>query len=75
MDDNNVHPNLRAGSFNCNGLGSPNKREQVLNWLKRKPEDIILLQETHCTILSEESWKRTWGEIFTLITAIQIQLR
>ncbi|KAL5257833.1 hypothetical protein ACHWQZ_G012690 [Mnemiopsis leidyi] len=29
MDDNNVHPNLRAGSFNCNGLGSPNKREQI----------------------------------------------
>ena len=56
-----MQPNLKVGSFNCNGLGSPSKREKVLNWLKKKAEDIILLQETHSTILSEESWKRTWG--------------
>ena len=61
MDENNVQPNLRVGSFNCNGLGSPSKRELVLNWLNKKAEDIILLQETHSTSLSEESWKRTWG--------------
>ena len=61
-----MQPNLRVGSFNCNGLGSPSKREKVLNWLKKKAEDIILLQESHSTILSEESWKRTWGGRYLL---------
>ena len=57
-------PNLRVGSFNCNGLGKPNKRDLVLSWLKSKPEDIILLQETHTVPDTEEIWRRTWeGEV------------
>ena len=71
---NNDLPNLRVGSFNCNGLSTPRKREMVLNWLKSKLEDIFLLQETHATSINEEAWKRTWGETFSLIMEAQIQL-
>ena len=61
---NRVLPGLRVGSFNCNGLGNPNKREIVLKWLKEKPEDIILLQEVHTTGDTEDDWMRLWqGDI------------
>ena len=60
----NSTSSLRVGSFNCNGLGNYIKRDRVLNWLKAKHEDIILLQETHTTSDSEEDWRRSWeGEI------------
>ena len=49
------------GSLNCNGLGNRNKRESVLNWLKAKPENIFLLQETHSSIENEREWERVWG--------------
>ena len=52
------------GSLNCNGLGNRNKRESVLNWLKAKPENIFLLQETHSSIENEREWERVWGELF-----------
>ena len=51
----------KVGSFNCNGLGNKNKRSKVLNWLKKKKEDIIFLQETHSTLETESDWKRDWG--------------
>ncbi len=55
---------LRVGSFNCNGLGNANKRELVLNWLKSKPEEVIMLQETHTTSSTEHAWRREWeGDI------------
>ena len=57
-------PGFRVGSFNCNGLGNVNKRDLVLNWLKSKPEEVILLQETHTTPSTEHAWRRAWdGDI------------
>ena len=51
--------------MNCNGLGDRNKRNKVLTWLKNKPENIILLQETHSTLELENEWKKMWdGEIY-----------
>ena len=50
--------------MNCNGLGR-NKRNKVLTWLKNKPENIILLQETHSTLELENEWKKMWdGEFY-----------
>ena len=37
----------KVESMNRKGLGDRNKRNKVLTWLKNKPENIILLQETH----------------------------
>ena len=51
----------KIGSFNCNGMGNPSKRNLVLNWLKNKPEQIICLQETHSTPQVETDWKNSWG--------------
>ena len=61
QDNSRTGPNLGIGSFNCNGLGNYEKRNLVLNWPKNKPDDIILLQESHTTIDTEDSWRRTWG--------------
>ena len=55
----------KVRSMNCNGLGDRNKRNKVLTWLKNKPENIILLQETHSTLELENEWKKMWdGEIY-----------
>ena len=40
----------KVESMNCNGLDDRNKRNKVLTSLKNKPENIILLQETHSTL-------------------------
>ncbi len=54
---------LKIGCFNCNGLGNPKKREQVLRWLESKEEEIFFLQETHSTTDTEESWRRDWAGV------------
>ena len=54
--DNTSVPSLNMGTFNANGLGDKNKRVEVLNWLKRKGDDLIILQETHCTDLTAHNW-------------------
>ena len=47
-----------AITVNCNGMGGKHKRDQVLNWLKIKNENIIFIQETHST---KATGKKTWG--------------
>ena len=55
---------LKIGCFNCNGLGNPKKRGQVLRWLESKEEEIFFLQETHSSNDTEDAWRRDWmGEI------------
>ena len=53
-------PLLRVGSFNANGLADRGKRKEVLNWLHRKQDEIILLQETHSISDTEEIWLQDW---------------
>ena len=53
-------PLLRVGSFNANGLGDRSKRREVLNWIHRKQDDIILLQETHSVPETEHNWLQDW---------------
>ena len=56
-----IGPGLGVGSFNCNGLSNADKRNLVLNWLRNKPEKVIMLQESHTVLNTEDSWRRTWG--------------
>ena len=55
----------KIGSIDCNGLRNRLKRDSVINWIENKPEDIVVLQETHSTLDIESQWKRSWaGHIF-----------
>lgn len=54
-------PGLKVGTLNVNGLGNSTKRAEVLRWLRLKGEDIILLQETHCTPEIERAWHSDTG--------------
>ena len=51
---------MRLLTLNVNGIRNDKKRERLFNWLKSKPYDLYLLQETHCTDEVEEQWKRQW---------------
>jgi len=53
--------NIAVATFNVNGIGNHKKRSRVFEWLKQKPENIILLQETHSTKEVEREWKIEWG--------------
>ena len=60
-NQNNALVDLEIGCFNANGLGNKQKRNLVLNWLKRKSEGIIFIQESHSTPSSEREWQLAWG--------------
>lgn len=43
-----ISPNMiKISSWNVNDLGSYVKRRKVLNYLKQRDSDVVLLQETH----------------------------
>ena len=69
-DDTHALADLRVGCYNCNGMGGKHKRDQVLNWLKTKIENIIFIQETHSTKETEADWKKTWGMQLVLIMVL-----
>ena len=51
-------------SLNINGAGDVKKRLAIFEYIKSFNRDIILLQETHTTIVDEVPWKLLWrGEI------------
>lgn len=54
-------PKLKLCSFNVRGINDKKKRSDVFAWLKRKHCDIYLLQETHSTKDTENSWQSEWG--------------
>ncbi len=37
------------------------KRRSIFNWCRKLHADMILLQETHSTIQTENQWKHEWG--------------
>ena len=61
QSDTGINSGIKIGSFNCNGLGNPHKRNSVFTWLKKKPEEIFFLQEAHSTPNTEAAWKKAWG--------------
>ena len=52
-------------SLNVRGFRNNLKRKKMLDWLKRKSNEIILLQETYCTKDMEERVSKQWnGKIY-----------
>ena len=47
-------------SLNCNGLNGDVKRNAVFEKLKKRGEEIFMLQETHCTAEHEQKCRREW---------------
>ena len=52
---------LKILSVNCQGLGSMEKRLDVLNYLKKKQCQIYCLQDTHTTKMSENFFRSQWN--------------
>ena len=52
---------IKILSANCQGLGSLEKRLDVLNYLKDKKCDIYCLQDTHTTKSSERLFRSQWN--------------
>ena len=52
---------LLLNSLNCRGLADGRKRRAVFQWLKTYYNGIVLLQETHSTLLCEKQWLGEWG--------------
>ena len=53
--------NTKICSFNVKGLGSVEKRQHIMNWLKGNEYNICFLQELHCKSSEKEKWQRDWG--------------
>ena len=51
---------IRFMSMNCRGLGGPQKRRDVINFLRHSPFDIIFLQDTHFINNSITNLDRLW---------------
>ena len=59
---------MKLVSWNCRGLGSPNKMKVVKYLLKMEPTNILLLQETKMEeesllTLSKANWKKQGGYV------------
>ena len=52
---------IKILSANCQGLGSTEKRLDVLNYLTERKCDIYCLQDTHTTITSERLFRSQWN--------------
>ena len=52
---------LKIISQNCNGLGDALKRRAVFHSFHLKKVDILMLQETHATEITEKIWQTEWG--------------
>ena len=48
-------------SFNCNGLGENQKRQDIFDFLRTQKQDIYLLQETHWKAETENIVRSCWG--------------
>lgn len=51
---------IKILSANCQGLGSTEKRLDVLNYLTERKCDIYCLQDTHTTKASERLFRSQW---------------
>jgi len=52
---------LKFSTFNCRGLQDSFKRKQIFSFFHKKKDDIIFLQETHCSETDEKFWASQWG--------------
>jgi len=48
-------------SMNVRGLGQDVKRRKMFTWLQKQNIPIILMQETHSVLETENKWRAEWG--------------
>lgn len=53
--------NLQLVTLNVNGMRSMLKRRALFKDLRDAKNDIVFLQETHCTSVEEKIWLSEWG--------------
>ena len=53
---------LKICSLNCRGLGNFKKRRDVFNKLRGDGYNIILLQDIHCEVGKEDTFRNSWGK-------------
>lgn len=53
--------NILIATVNCQGLATPSKRKDVLNYYKQKHYSIICLQDTHFISEHEQFIETQWG--------------
>ena len=51
---------LKVATFNCRGLRGQVKRRDVVNYLRKKDYDILLLQDTHLTTQTVNNFNHLW---------------
>ena len=56
-----TNSSLRICSLNCRGLGEFKKRRDVFNKLRGDGYNIILLQDIHCKVGKEDTFRNSWG--------------
>ena len=54
--------NLKLCSLNCRGLGDYKKRRDVFNKLRNEGYNLILLQDVHCKVGREDTFRNSWGK-------------
>ena len=47
-------------SLNVKGISNFQKRRTMFTWCRKRKADIIFLQETHSTVITETQWKNEW---------------
>ena len=52
---------IKVATVNCQGLATPSKRQDVLNYYKTKGFSILCLQDTHFTQDMESDIRNEWG--------------
>lgn len=52
---------IKVATVNCQGLATPSKRQDVLNFYKSKGYSILYLQDTHFTCETEATVEIQWG--------------
>lgn len=52
---------LRLITLNVNGMRSLLKRRAIFQDLRQTKNEVIFLQETHCTLPEEKTWLAEWG--------------
>ena len=52
---------INIQSCNVRGLNSKQKRIAIFEYIRKQNADLILIQETHSTALTEKLWGKNWG--------------
>ena len=52
--------NIKIASLNVRGLISDLKRRKIFLWFEKQDIDLILIQETHCSLKNIEKIRKDW---------------